>query len=382
MRTFLLFLLLMPCFAFATACVPEAEEEPLVIVTFDASASDDANTLTVPDAATADAGGGEPDVGFGVDTSGTDASTVDAGNPPPTKEEASATAGSWPTDYCSDLEWYGDGTCDDFCPRADSDCFGDDVLLARDYARALNIAYESSCRIHGIMKNDEDGVFHWGGLYLYDGPPESCEIVAEEGACFVRECEDLEPAEIEVSADFEAGVGFTTNQSRWSSNPYWSYGSANTFSMPARGGDIEIGWKYDGARESVIVPAPSVVSEVEIGEPALGEDLWVDLTYQRSASEESAPSSTTLVRVKGSGAEYSQHLTRSVECLVPDTVDSVRVDSALLDTIGLEPGFWMRVEAGGWVMRFADVGGCQGSAVVAKRPSGRDSFVGERIQLP
>lgn len=49
---------------------------------------------------------------------------ADPGDDPPTKEEARAHGGKSDggEDWCILLGWYGDGVCDDFCPRPDPDC--------------------------------------------------------------------------------------------------------------------------------------------------------------------------------------------------------------------------------------------------------------------
>lgn len=46
-----------------------------------------------------------------------------SGDPAVTKDEARGLQKTdWPVDFCDFLEWYGDGVCDDFCPRPDPDC--------------------------------------------------------------------------------------------------------------------------------------------------------------------------------------------------------------------------------------------------------------------
>lgn len=346
---------------------------PLALACDSEAPGDDSGTpMTSTDAGTSDAGPSPSDSGAAPDGGAPDDASID----PPTKEEARETADTWERDLCAEYGWYEDEECDEFCPEADPACWTEDVRPARELVRAMNAMGEASCQLQGLMKNDENGTFYWGRLTMTDAPPARCEIVAEAGACFLRHCESLDATELTIDPDLEAGVGFTTNQSRWSSNPSWSASSANSFYMPPRGGDIEIGWNYDGANETVTVPAPSVVSALALrGEVVLDADLWVDLTYQRTAAEETATPSTTRVRL------WASELPDAVECLVPDTVDEVRIDQSLLNAMGLGTGYDVRVEAGGYLMRFAEVGGCRAHAVVAKHPPGENHNVWVQAQV-
>ncbi|MBW2735677.1 MAG: hypothetical protein JRH20_25105 [Deltaproteobacteria bacterium] len=257
----------------------------------------------------------------------------------------------------------------------DSAPWSPDDRLARETVRALNAVKESRCQLIGVMKNDEHGTYYYGRLRLKSGPPARCQIIAEAGACFIRHCEDLTVLDLPIAPELDAGVGFTTNQSRWSSNPYWSSGSANTFYMPPRGGDITIGWRYDGAKETTLAPAPSIVSAVAPrGEVRLDRDLIIDLTYQRTAAEELATPSTIKVQLSGGNAD-------TIECLVPDTVDEVRVDARLLRATELEPADTLRIQAGGYLYRFADVGSCKAWVVIVKYEPGHKNHASATTQI-
>ncbi len=343
-----------------------------LVVTACGDASDElANTAT-------DSGVGEDttrkddersDAAFDADAR---ASDRDAG--PPTKEQARTTVGSWERDLCEAYGWYSDGECDDFCPQPDPACAAPADQLARETALALNRFDESSCKLHGIMRHDKDGGFYYGGLTMTDRPPVHCETVAA-GACFIRRCTKLDSTKLDIPRDLEAGVWFRTNEERGSSNPSWRYGSTSDFRMPARGGDIKMTWRFDGAEQDVIAPAPSVVSALDFGgRVRLSENLVVGLTYLRTVEEESAPASTVQLRITGQDQDY-EFLPDSIECAVSDTVSEITVDRSLLSAFGFQPGYHLLVSAGGYLTRFADFEACRAASFVLNAPPGMEKHV-------